>query len=550
MTKRSIKFGAGWLFATLWGLIAGPLQAEVKVPSIFGEHMILQQDAPLPVWGVAEAGEKVTVTVGADTAAATADANGKWRVTLSPLAGTSTPLTLSVAGKNTLTFKDVLVGEVWFASGQSNMGFSLKGTKDAATDIPRANDPQLRFFHVSGTPGLEPSDQLSVGKWVLTTPADAPGFSAAAYYFGKELRAKLNRPVAIVQSAVGGTVAEAWTPLDALKKDPALKNYTDAYDKAQAAFPQLNADYPARFAAWHKDRVQWNTEVGVTYNPLLTAWQAEVAKAKEAGRTPPPMPQPSRQPPPPPLQPWGGNNTPTVLYNGEVAPVIPYAIRGVIWYQGESNAPAWAEYHAVLSAMITGWRDHWGQGNFPFLIVQLPRYLGGQNWPEMREAQAQTLALPNTALATVFDVGDPNSLHPIDKTDVGERLALVARHAAYGEKDLVWTGPIYDSMKVEGNTVRLSFTQTGSGLVIGSSPWVPPHSLPIPTTSLLGFALADDQKHWFPADAKIDGVTVVVSSPRVAQPAAVRYGWQNSPECNLYNKEGLPASPFRTDNWP
>jgi len=168
----------------------------------------------------------------------------------------------------------------------------------------------------------------------------------------------------------------------------------------------------------------------------------------------------------------------------------------------------------------------------------------------MREAQAQTLALPNTALATVFDVGDPNSLHPIDKTDVGERLALVARHAAYGEKDLVWTGPIYDSMKVEGNTVRLSFTQTGSGLVIGSSPWVPPHSLPIPTTSLLGFALADDQKHWFPADAKIDGVTVVVSSPRVAQPAAVRYGWQNSPECNLYNKEGLPASPFRTDNWP
>ena len=201
--------------------------------------------------------------------------------------------------------------------------------------------------------------------------------------------------------------------------------------------------------------------------------------------------------------------------------------------------------------MITGWRKHWGQGDFPFLIVQLPRYNKGGGWPQMREAQAQVAAkVPNTALATVWDVGDPNNLHPINKDPVGQRLALVARHAVYGEKDLVWTGPIYESMKVEGDKARISFAHTGSGLTIGSSPWVPAGSQPIPTTSLLGFMLADDQKQWFPATATIDGNTVIVTSDKVTKPTAVRYGWQNVPVCNLYNKEGLPASPFRTDDWP
>jgi len=535
--------------ATIFLSLSALLQAEVKVPSIFGDHMILQQGTTLPVWGVADAGEKVTVAVGGKMANATADVSGKWRVNLPALPVTDTPLTMTIAGKNTLTFQDVLVGEVWFASGQSNMGFSLKSAHNAATIIPEANDPQLRFFHVGGPPGLEPSDALAVGKWVPVTPEAAPGFSAVAYFFGRELRAKLNSPVAILQSAWGGTAAEAWTPIDAIQKNPTLKSYADSYDKVKTAFPQASAELPAKMDAWHQEAVLWEKEVGAIYNPLLTAWKAEADKAKAAGQTPPPMPQPSRPRPqqPPPV--WGGAGTPSVLYNGEVAPVVPYAIRGVIWYQGESNAPAWASYQSLFSALITGWRAHWSQGDFPFLFVQLPKWIQGSNWPQMREAQAKTLALPNTAMSTIMDVGDPNNIHPVDKLDVGKRLALVARHAVYGEKDLVWTGPVYASMKVEGNAIRVSFTQTGGGLVISSSPWTPPNGKPISTTSLLGFAVALDENHWFPAEAKIDGNTVLVSSDKVPNPVAVRYAWQNSPDCNLYNKEGLPASPFRTDDW-
>lgn len=521
----------------------------MKVPSIFGDHMVLQQDATLPVWGVADAGEKVTVTVAGKTADATAGANGKWRVNLPALAATDVPLTMTITGKNTLTFKDVLVGEVWFAGGQSNMAFTMDKVHNAATAIPEANDSQLRFFRPLTTPGLEPSEELSFGSWSIASSRSAPQYSGVAYFFARELRAKLNRPVAIIQSAWGGTSAEAWTPIDALKKDPSLKNYSDIYDKFQAGFAQANAELPAKTEAYKKELDQWNKEVGVTFNPLLDAWKVEADKARAAGKQLPPKPQPSRPQPLQPAHPWGGNATPSVLYNGEVAPVVPYAIKGVIWYQGEANASSWGSYHALLSALITGWRAHWGQGDFPFLFVQLPRLRGGNGWPPMREAQAKTLALPNTGMATIMDLGEPNNLHPTNKLDVGKRLSLVARHAVYGEKDLVWTGPIYASMKAEGNAIRVSFTQTGSGLVIGSAPWIAPNVTPIPTTSLLGFAVADEQQHWVQAEAKIDGNTVLVSSDKVAKPVAVRYAWQNSPECNLYNKEGLPAAPFRTDDW-
>jgi sialate O-acetylesterase len=529
----------------------GFLRADVKVPSIFGDHMILQQDAPLPVWGLADPGEKVTVTVGSDTATATAGADGKWSVKLSPLDSTSKPLTMTIAGKNTLTINDVLVGEVWLASGQSNMGFPLGGTINATNDLAQANDPQLRFFHVNNQAGLQPSDKLAVGGWSLTTPDTAKGDSAVAYFFAKELRAKFNRPVAIIQSAVGGTCAEAWTPLEFLKKDPALQYAVDKYNTVLAAFPQANADYPAQFAAWHTASLQWQKDVGTTYMPLLKAWQDEANKDRAAGQPVPPQPQPSSPQPKPPAQPWGGQNTPTVLYNALIAPVIPYAIKGAIWYQGEANAGNAPVYHTLLSNMITGWREHWGQGDFPFLIVQLPKWHAGGGWPVVREAEAQTAkSLTNVAFATVIDVGDANDLHPKNKLPVGQRLALVARHLAYGEKNLVWTGPIYDSMKVEGNSIRVSFTHTGGGLIIGSSPWVPPHSEPIPTTSLVGFAVAGEDKNWVAADAKIDGDTVVVSSDKVPKPIAVRYAWQNSPDSNLYNKEGLTAAPFRTDDWP
>ena len=329
-------------------ILAGPLlQAEVKVPSLFSEHMVLQQDAPLPVWGTADAGEKVTVTIGKDTATATAGSDGKWRATLSPLTASSTPAMMTISGKNTLTINDVLVGEVWLASGQSNMSFPAGRTLNAATDVPAANDPQLRFFQVGGKLGLEPSEEHDLGKWVLTTPADVSNFSGVAYYFAKQLRAKLNRPVGVVQSAVGGTVAESWSPLDALQSDPALKNYVDGYDKASAAFPGLNADYQARFDAWHKQAIDWQNTVGVAYKPILAAWQAEADKDALTGTPPPPKPVPSSPSPIAPIQPWGGNNTPTVLYNGKISPITTYAIRGAIWYQGESNAGKSEEYRAA-----------------------------------------------------------------------------------------------------------------------------------------------------------------------------------------------------------
>jgi sialate O-acetylesterase len=329
---------------------------------------------------------------------------------------------------------------------------------------------------------------------------------------------------------------------------PELKHYSDDVDKLKANFTQASADYPAKLAAYKDAMATWNQTVGTTYNPLLAAWKAEVARDQLAGLPLPPKPQPSAAAPVAPVPPQGPISTPSCLFNGMIAPMIPYAIKGVIWYQGESNAGGSYEYRTLFSTLITDWRQKWGEGDFPFLFVQLASYKANF-WTVIRECQAKALALPNTGMAVAIDVGDPGPIiHPADKLDVGHRLALVAKHVAYGQ-DLVYSGPMYDSMKVEGSTIRLSFTQIGGGLIIGSAPWVAADNKPVPTDKLYGFAIAGEDKKWFPADATIDGNTVVVSSPQVPQPVAVRYAWANAPKCNLYNKEGLPAAPFRTDDW-
>jgi sialate O-acetylesterase len=296
---------------------------------------------------------------------------------------------------------------------------------------------------------------------------------------------------------------------------------------------------------------EWNKNGGAAYTAALKTWNDAAAAAKLAGQPEPPnKPVPPAEPQPKqPPAPNGGVGGWGSLYNGTVAPVIPYAIKGVIWYQGESNANNPGKYAKMFPAMIKGWRAAWGQGDFPFLFVQLPNWIQGGNWPEFREVQSKALALPNTAMAVIIDIGDRNNIHPAHKYDTGKRLSLAARHLVYGEKDLVWSGPVYDSMKVEGNAIRVSFTQTGGGLIIGSAPWTAPGITPLPTDKLLGFAVAGADKKWLAADAKIDGATVVVSSDQVPSPVAVRYAWQNSPECNLYNKERLTAAPFRTDDW-
>jgi sialate O-acetylesterase len=369
-----------------------------------------------------------------------------------------------------------------------------------------------------------------------------------SYYFGRDLRETLKRPVGIISTASGGTPAEAWISLDYLKKNPAFQRFVDKYDAVKAAYPEAIKAYPAQTATFNAENAKWQKEVGVTFAPLMKAWQEEVKKARLVNRPDPPRPVPPRPQPTPPGAPRGDLNTPTDMFNGNIEPVIPYALRGVVWYQGESNGPSANQYRDLMSTLISCWRDKWGEGNFPFIYVQLPRFLPGLNWPLIRDQQLKTLSVPNTGMAVAIDLGDRHDVHPLNKIVVAERITAVARHLAYGE-DMVWSGPLYDSMKVEGNTIRISFTQVGSGLKIAASPWIAPGSDAVPTDKLVAFSITGSDQQWFPANATIDGNMVVVSSPEVTIPAAVRYGWDNCPPCNLYNKEGFPAATFRTDDW-
>ncbi len=551
----------GRLSAAMSLVLAFPLWADVKMPAIFGDHMVLQQDIALPVWGTADPGENVTVTVGSETGSAVADANGKWSVKLKPLPPGSAAQTMTVTGKNTLKFDDVLVGDVWICSGQSNMEFGLGVEYDAQDQIPKANVPLLRFFLIPRKTSLTPQEEIPpaptisplMAHWEVCTPENVinvggwHGFSAAGYFFGRELQSHLNRPIGLIGTYWGGTPAQAWTSIDALRKDPLLQHYAVDYDKTLAAFtPQANADYPAKQATFLAEKAKWDKEVGTPFAAALQAWNDAVAKAKAANQPLPPRPVPSTPPPIAPPPPDGGAHGPSDLYNAMIAPLIPYAIKGAIWYQGEANAGQPVEYRTLFADMITDWRNRWGEGDFPFLFVQLARFQApNPAYAELRNSQLETLQLPNTGMATAFDIGNQIDIHPKDKLDVGLRLALVARHVAYGE-DLVYSGPIFDKIEVNGDKVRVSFTQVGGGLIIGSAPWVPEGATPLPTSSLVGFTVAGADNKFVPADATIDGNTVIVSSPQVPQPVAVRYAFESAVG-NLYNKEGLPAIPFRSD---
>ena len=527
-------------------------RADVKLPAIFGDHMVLQQEKSVPVWGTADAGEKVTVTVGTHAASAVAAPDGAWRVNLDPFPDGSAPAELTVQGKNTLKFQDVLIGEVWLCSGQSNMELPLGAAHNAKTEIPQARDPSLRLFVVKHKLSLQPLTVLE-GSWELCTPATAREFSAAAYFFGRDLRAHLHRPIGLIASCWGGTTAQAWTSLSGLQKPPAVQRYLDLYQKNLAAFPHLSDGYEARQAAYVEAAKQWQTPENVAAE---RAWLDATHKAQAAHQPGPPRNYPPRPTPPP--VPGGDERSPANLFNGMIAPLIPYAIKGVIWYQGEYNTDDPMEYYVLFPRLIEDWRAKWGAGDFPFLFVQLPpiitskddeRALKFDSWDIVREAQAKALSLPNTGMAVAMDVG--GRLHPAGKLYVGERLALIARKTVYGDRALADSGPVYAAMKVEPAGIRLSFRQPDGGLVIGSSPM--PNTAEVqPKESLAGFEIAGADKVWSEAQAKIDGDTVIVSSPQVAAPVAVRYGGGNGrfdAECNLYNKAGLPAPPFRTDDW-
>jgi len=527
-------------------------RADVRLPAIFGDHMVLQEKSKLPVWGWASPGEKITVTFKSQKQTTTAAADGTWRLDLKPVDPSSEAGTLTVVGNNTLTFTDVLVGDVWVASGQSNMEFGIQTDSRGKETITNATDSSIRFFFVPWATALQPQTDIGPivpssplnGKWVVCSPETMGanwawhGFSAVGYYFTKEIRRVTGNPIGMIAAYKGGTPAEAWTSISGLEKDKVLSYFVaehqkrvDNFTNAQAAYSKAHADYEIK----------------------IKEWRAASEKAKAAGEV-----VPANSAPKEPTRPDGGYGAPGNLFNGMIAPLIPYAIKGVIWYQGESNGDNMkeaGEYSILFPRMIKDWREKWAQENFPFLFAQLPNFNAPSTtpaegrWAWVRDAQLKTLALPNTGMAVTIDIGDANNIHPPDKLYVGQRLAMTARHVVYGQ-DLVYSGPIYDLMKVNGNKIRIKFKSLGGGLTLGTPPPTAAGKTFPPPTELTGFGIAGVDQKFVWAKAILDGNTVIVSSDEIQQPVAVRYDWGQNPSGDLYNMEGLPASPFRTDDWP
>ena len=492
------------------------LRADVKLSPLFADHMVVQRGIPVPVWGTADPGEAVAVSLGGPKVTATADASGKWLVKVPPLdVGPAREMT--VVGRNAdrpLTVKDVLVGEVWVCSGQSNMEWNVNNSNQPEKErAEAANYPQVRMFTVKKAVTGKPSATLE-GSWAVSAPGSVGNFSAVGYFFGRELHKSLGVPVGLIHTSWGGTPAESWTSAQALAADDDLKPILERWNQQYSAFRRQLAELPQSFGQW--------------------AAAAEQAEAQ--GRPVPAAPKVDD----PRSSPW----RPSGLYNAMIAPVLPYGIKGAIWYQGESNAGRAYQYRKLLPAMIKSWRDAWGQGDFSFLIVSLANYQKvdeqpvESEWAELREAQAIAAAKdPNNGLALAIDIGEAGDIHPRNKQDVGRRLALAALAKSY-KQDVSHSGPVFESMTVEGDKVRLKFRHAYDGLSAKGGEGVK------------GFAVAGEDRKWAWAEAKVDGSdTVVVRSDKVSKPVAVRYAWANNPVCNLYNKADLPAVPFRTDDW-
>jgi len=496
------------LFLTLSFSITAT-NAEVKPNSLFSDHMVLQRNVAVPVWGTAADGEKVTVSFNGQTVSTTA-ANGRWMIKLEKLKAGG-PYTMTVAGTNTISINDVLVGEVWLCSGQSNMERQLgprppqQPIAGWEKEVSEANYPQIRQYFVPEK--YTPTPLTDIGsKWETCSPETVKNFSAVGYFFARDLYKEVNVPVGILFSAYGGTPAEHWTSKAALEADPELKNLVDDYLKAVKGYPMALNKYKE------------NEKM------FLIKFREDSAKAAEENKPIPKKPMP-------PSDPVTSRSIGT-LYNAMIAPMIPYAIKGICWYQGEANNGRTKQYVPLLSAMISSWRKDFEQGDVPFLIVQIAPYKDMS--PEIREAQLIiTQKVDNTALIVTTDVGDSADIHPPHKKEVGARLAIAAEALAYGKK-IEYSGPVYQSIKIENDKAELSFTHTGKGLVSKDG-------------ELKGFTIAGADSVFMPASATIKGNKVIVSNSMIAKPVSVRYGWSNVPNVNLYNKEGLPATPFRTD---
>jgi sialate O-acetylesterase len=496
-------------------LVATAAHANVVLPDVIASGMVLQRDHPVPIWGRADAGEVITVHFDGQTKKTTTDKDGKWWVRLSAMHASAAPRTLTIEGKNKIELDDILIGEVWLVAGQSNMQRLLSETANGTEAIAAASHPLIRLFNVSRRVAFKHAAP-PLATWLACAPKSVQQFSAAGYYFAVELQRALQVPIGMINSSYGGSQAEAWTPVEYLLASPDLKPTVD------------------RTKVWDEERPR----VKVQYDEALTRWREESDKAKAMNAKPEPSPAV-----PDALREY---RIASSIYDGMIAPLIPFSIRGAVWYQGESNETRAEQYGILLPVMIKSWRERWGLGDFPFGIVQLPNYRDSKDdpadeaWSYVREAQRMTAqSVPKAGLIVTIDIGDAHDIHPKNKLDVGKRMARWALADVYQQK-LIKSGPTFQRAKIEGAKIVLTFAEVGEGLRIRNG------------DKLSEFAIAGADHKWLWAEANIVGKNrIEVWSPAVAQPIAVRYGFNNNPKNpSLTNETGLPAGPFRTDNWP
>lgn len=504
--------------------------AKPKLPGFFTDNMVLQRDKPVPVWGWDDPGATVTVSFGGQTKQASTDALGKWAVSLDAMPANAQPQVLSV-NDTEIRLNNVVIGDVWICSGQSNMEWLVNNALDPAGEIAKVNTSLIRQMKVQHLQGDLPVDDVN-SIWAPSNQYTVGGFTAVGYYFARRLHEALDVPIGLISANWSGTRIEPWIPPLGYRMVPELAELRAQVDQVDLAADAGRANHIKAFQE-------------------LSVWAEQAAELLEAG---------SMNLPEKPKMPTYGQTPqdPTRLYNEMIHPLVPFAIRGVIWYQGESNGTEGDSYYHKKQALVGSWRSIWGQGDFPFYWVQLANFqavnnnpAGGDGWARAREAQLRSLEIPNTGMAVTIDIGHPTDIHPKNKQDVGSRLAQWALAKEY-DQAIVPSGPLYQSMAVEGTAIRVTFDHIGQGLMAGKKeilkPYEPVESLAPDALKCFTIAGADRVWHW--AEARVDGHTVVVSSPQVAAPVAVRYAFSMNPDgANLYNKEGLPASPFRTDTW-
>ncbi len=488
--------------------------AAVRLPGLFSDHMVLQREKPLVIWGWADPGEKLAIELGGQKAETAADASGHWKVILPPMKPGG-PLKMTVSGKNRLVIEDILIGEVWLCSGQSNMEWILKNTDNAEEAIRAADVPEIRLLTVQRKASPQPLPDIK-GSWVACTPETAAGFSAVGYYFGRKIYGELKVPIGLINSSWGGTFIECWIPAGGFELGFGLEKSVQQIQQAEQDFRRL---LPAALNE-------------------IENWAAGARKALKQNRPIPLLPEWPRHP----IYNEGFPDKPTALYNGMIHPLVPFPIRGALWYQGEANALSkdGRIYYEKMKALIGGWRKAWGLGDFPFYFVEiapLDAAYEGDELPKLWDAQRASLSIPNTGMAVTTDIANLKDIHPRNKKDVGNRLALWALAKDYGRSDLVFSGPLFKSMDIKDGRAVISFDHAGKGLVVSGG------------GDLTWWEIAGEDRVFKKAQAHIEGDRVIVWSDEVPSPVAVRYGWHRDAQPNLINSAGLPASPFRTDDW-